>query len=921
MFVIIGSAVFAQTGKISGKVSDGKTGETLIGVTVRIKDTSKGAATDVDGNYSLPGLSAGKYTLVFQYVGYTSKEVSGIDVSNGKSTVLNVILDESAGQNLQEIVIKADFKKESVNALYALQKNSASVSDGISSELIKRSPDKNTSDVLKRVSGATVQDNKFVVIRGLSDRYNTATLDGSSLPSTEPNRKAFSFDIVPSNLVDNLIINKTATPDLPGDFTGGAIQIQTKDIPDQNYVSLSGSLGYNTVSTFKDFYSGQRNTADYFTFDGSNRKLPASFPSTKRIVADGGLSNAQNNAALKSLSQDWNIYNNAALPTQNYQFTIGRVKDFQNNGKKLGAIVSLSYRNAQTTTLNADRDFYTYDYRDNTYKFSSSIGALANFAYTYGKSKITFKNIYNRIFDDVYTYRTGINESTTSDNKFYAFDLIEKSLLKSTVEGNHQLGERNAKLNWSIGFSNVKNDQPDQRKVNYARNIAYVNDPNVPYEANITGIGKENTRLFSTLNENGYNGAVNYALPLKMFAQSATFKAGLSSGYRDRDFNARFIGAEVKTNDPEQLREIRIRPLNTLFGQDLIDQNLYKLGEIGSLTDMYTANAFTNAAYAMLDNKIGSKLRLVWGVRAEKFNLNLKSEDPLRPPIDQDYLDILPSANFTYSLTDKINLRASYYRSIARPEFRELAPFSYYDYEQLAFMDGNSKLKRAQINNADVRFELYPEVGQIFSISAYYKQFKDAIEPLNEDYNSTRTISYFNSKEATVYGLELEMRKSLNFISESDFLKNTTVYTNLSLVKSNAVNPVNSGIKFLEKERPMVGQAPYTVNAGLQHTFLNNKMTFNALYNRVGRRITVVGGSNFGSIWEAPRNVIDLQLGLRTFKNKGEFKLNVGDFLNNYTTLYYDNNANKRYDDNNQDETINRYKLGTNYSLSFSYNF
>lgn len=914
LFAFISVIAFAQTGKISGKVSDKKTGETLIGVSVKIKGTTKGMSTDVDGKYSLTGLANGKYTLMFQYIGYNGKEISEVEVNAGKNTVFDIVLEE-AGQKLKEVVIQGSFKKESVNALYAQQKNSASISDGISSELIKKSPDRNTSDVLKRVSGATIQDNKFVVIRGLGDRYNTAMLDNSALPSTEPNRKAFSFDIVPSNLVDNLIISKTATPDLPGDFTGGAIQITTKDVPDQNFITIGAGVGYNSASTFKDFYSGPRNASDYFGFDNGTKKLPANFPSTKKLAA--GLTYEENIRAIKKLPQDWSIYNMQALPTQNYQFTIGRVKQFKDNNK-LGATVSLTYRNAQSITSDAVRNFYEYNYSDDSYKFSTNIGALANFAYTYGKSKITFKNIYNRIYDDVYTRRTGLNNANGTDNKFFAFDLIQKSLFKSTLEGNHQLGDKNSKINWSLGFSNVLNDQPDQRKINYTKNIVDLDKPEIKYTANITGIGKENTRLFSKLNENGYTGAVNYSLPVNMFKQSSTLKVGLSSGYRDRNFDVRFLGLEVKST--EQTEEIRTRPLNQLFGKDLIETGNYLLKEIPNAGDLYNANAFTNAAYAMLDNKIGEKLRVVWGVRAEKFNLNLKTMDPIgAPPVSQDYLDILPSANFTYSLTEKSNLRASYYRTLARPEFRELAQFQYYDYEQLAFQQGNPNLKRAQINNADVRFEFYPSAGQIFSVSVFYKQFTNAIESLNEDYNSTRTITYFNSKKAQVYGLELEIRKTLDFIAENDFMKKTTAYANLALIKSKVTNPVNSGIKFIESERQMVGQAPYTINAGLQHSFLNDKMNFNVLYNRVGRRIIAAGGSRFPSIWEAPRNVLDLQLGMKVLKNKGELKFNAGDILNNNNTFYYDMNTNKKYDINGPDETINRYKLGSNYSLSFSY--
>lgn len=915
LLVIISAAGFAQgTGKISGTVTDKKTGETLIGVTVKLKGSTKGMATDVDGKYSINGLTGGKYIVVLQYIGYTGKEISEVEVNPARNTILNVILEESNSQNLNEVVIQGSFKKESINALYAQQKNSAAISDGISSELIKRSPDKNTSDVLRRVSGATIQDNKFVVIRGLSDRYNSAMLDGAALPSTEPNRKAFSFDIVPSNLVDNLIINKTATPDLPGDFTGGAIQILTKDIPEQNFITVGFGEGYNTASTFKDFKSGARNATDYFGFDNGNKKLPANFPSTNKIV--NVLSPEANIKALRSLPQDWNIYNMSALPTQNYQFTIGRVKDLKNNAK-IGAIVSLTYRNSQSIYSDVVRDYYDYNYHDDVYKFSTNIGALANFAYTFGKNKITFKNIYNRIYDDQFLSRTGSNQATQSDVKFFAFDLLQKSLFKSTVEGNHQIGERNAKINWSLSFSNILNDQPDQRKVSYTRLFADANNPDVGFGANISTLGKENTRLFSKLNEDSYSAAVNYSLPVNMFSKTATFKAGLTSQYRDRSFDVRFLGLLLRNDDAT----IRERPLNTLFGRDLINENIYKLDEIPNAQDSYSGNSLTNAGYLMLDNKIGDKARLVWGARVEQFNLDLKAKQASLSTVKQNYTDILPSANFTYSLTDKINLRASYYRTLARPEFRELSISSYYDYELLAFQQGNPDLKRSSIDNADIRFELYPSAGQILSVSGFYKKFKNAIETLNSDATSTRTITYFNSDKATVYGIEFELRKSLDFIVNTDFMKNTTAYTNISLVKSTVNNPSGSGLNLKDTKRPMVGQAPYVINAGLQHSFLDNKLTFNALYNKVGRRLAIAGGVVFPAVWEAPRDVVDLQLGMKVLKNKGEIKFNAGDILNQKSTLYYDQNGNKKYDGSPADDTLSSFKYGSNYSLAFSYTF
>jgi TonB-dependent receptor len=908
--------IFAQTtGKIAGKVIDEKTSETLIGATVNIQGTTKGAATDVEGHYSLSGLEPGKYTVLVRYIGYQSKTISDVEVKAGAATPLDITMSASASQALKEVVIRASYKQESLSALYAIQKNSVSISDGISSELIKKSPDRNTSDVLKRVSGTTIQDNKFVVVRGLSDRYNTASLDGAPLPSTEPNRKAFSFDIVPSNLIDNIIISKTASPDLPGDFAGGNVQILTKDIPDQNFVTLGLGYSYNTQSTFKDFNSGFRSAIDYFGFDDASRKLPGNFPTSNQVV-NNQLSPAQNIQAINGLSNDFNIYKSKALPGQNYQLTIGNVKEIGENKNRFGTTIGVTYRNTQTITPDLIQRFDNYDYHNQVNKFSTNVGALANFAYSFGKSKITLKNIYNRIFDDQFTYRTGSNTGTSSsDNHFYAFDLLEKALFKTTLEGEHRLGDKSSKIKWNLGFSNVLNDQPDQKKVNYKQS-----NPGEPYYATVTSLGKENARVFSHLNENIYSGKVDYNLPVNFL--SSTLKVGVNSQYRDRKFNARFLGLVLDQNNTNyDVNALLQRPIQTLFGPNIIKTGIYGLEELSNPTDRYDANSMTNSAYFMLDSKLGENTRIVYGLRAEKFDLKLNTEETniAQPRAELDNLDLLPSVNFTYALTKKANFRASYYRTVARPEFRELAPFAYYDYELLATLQGNPNLKRTVIDNADLRYEFYPSAGQIFSVSAFYKKFTNAIEPVIDDANSSTTISYFNSKSAYVYGFEMEARKSLDFVNGGTFFKNTTAYTNFSFNKSRITNP-DDGVVRLEAHRQLVGQSPYVINAGLTHTEFDNKLSLNLLFNRLGKRIFYAGGERFSSIYEMPRNVLDFQVGYKVLKSKGEIKLSGSDILNQKYNFQYELNG-KPYIPSGTGYTFRAYNLGSNYSLSFNYTF
>ncbi|RZK56739.1 MAG: TonB-dependent receptor, partial [Pedobacter sp.] len=390
LFVVMGATVFAQgTGKISGTVTDKKTGETLIGVSVKVAGTTKAVGTDVEGRYVIGGLASGKYVLEVSYVSYGKKNITDIEVKDGGTTSVNVILEE-ASSTLNQVVITTSVKQESVNTLYAAQKNSVRISSGISADQIRKSPDKNTSEVLKRVSGASIQDGKFLVIRGLSDRYNVAMVNNSLLPSTEPDRRAFSFDIIPSNMIDKIVINKTASPDLPGDFAGGVTQVVTKDIPDNNFINFGITTGYNTQSTFKDFTSNERNSTDFLGFDDGTRSLPSKFP-----VSRGQYNSASTDLRVAYTKLLPNLYAEkiaTALPLQNYQFTWGNVNKFKNEGT-FGSIISLNYRKEQNIR-EAEREAYDginfiNKYQDLNYRYNVALGGLANFSYKIRRNKIS----------------------------------------------------------------------------------------------------------------------------------------------------------------------------------------------------------------------------------------------------------------------------------------------------------------------------------------------------------------------------------------------------------------------------------------------------------------------------------------------------------------------------------------------------
>jgi hypothetical protein len=507
---------YAQSGKITGKVFDAKSSETLVGVSVIIKGTQQmGAVTDIDGNFTIDNVPVGTHTISATYVGYTAKDISEVVVKDKDIVTIDISLSEQATL-ISEVVITATRKQEAISTVLALQKNSVTVSDVMSGEAIRRSPDRNTSEVIRRVSGISIQDNRFPIVRGLSDRYNTALVNGVVLPSTEPDRKAFSFDIFPASLIDNIIVNKAATPEMPGDFAGGLIQLNTKDIPAENFFNAQVSLGVNSQTQGKDFYqSTNRGSTDWLGISDKTRNLPEKFPSAKEFTS---LPSRQQGEISKILPNDWGVSKISVMPNIGVQLSSGFIKklgDNQSFGGVFAVTYSRSYRNyeidrAEYLQLEVLRQFSDRRYNSNVLN-----GFLANFSFNINKNhKISFKNTYNINTDDFTTIRSGqVFEGTTGYTKGALIRYRENQFLTSQLSGDHRLTEGGIKLHWILGYNKISRDLPNQRQITYF-------NPNGTDEAgysalvgnsvNPNGVGK----LYSYLDEKSYIGNIDLAVPL-----------------------------------------------------------------------------------------------------------------------------------------------------------------------------------------------------------------------------------------------------------------------------------------------------------------------------------------------------------------------------------------------------------------------
>ena len=917
LLVFMSAASFAQgTGKISGTVTDIKTGETLIGVTVKIANTVKGSSTDIEGRYLISGLAPGKYTIQATYIGYLTKNITEVEVKANALTPVNIVMGESNSQNLNEVVITSKASQESVNTLYANQKASLSISSGISAELIRRSPDRNTSDVLKRVSGASIQDNKFIIVRGLSDRYNSAMLNNAVLPNTEVDKKAFSFDILPSNLIDNIVVNKTASADIPGDFSGGVVQVTTKDFPDSKFANFSLGGSYNTQSTFKDFQkaTGSKNGA----LGGYNkdRDIPASFPTRANYL---NLPIADRASLSRQFANNWGYEGVKSILGPQFQSNYGTTKRFKDNSQ-FGTVLSLSYRYDERLRKSDQKSYVGQalgdQFSDEVYNFNTNIGALANFAYSWGNNKIALKNIYNRVLENQFTSREGIDDSQSQFLRTADY-VLQRSLISNQLSGNHLLSEvSKIKLDWNLNFANTDRKEPGFKRMEYQH------EDGVPgyTRASIPSSGQASPNFggnfSSKLNENLYGGSFDVTVPVKWFKDSNKIKFGYFGQYRKRDFAARVIGFVRDGNFDTSLLNL---PQDQIFAPANIRENGFVLNDITNGSDAYDAKSLLNAGYVMFDGYVTEKLRIGIGARLESYNQKLNSADNSSNAlvVDTTYVNLLPSANLIYSLTDKASLRLSGSQTVGRPEFREIAPFSFYDFARNATVIGNPNLKQSKTTNVDLGYAVYPSSGQVFSVSAFYKDFELPIEQTLQIGTSGRTFGYANSKSATLYGIEMEFRRPLNFIGEQ--FNNFTFSTNAAYMKSevNVATTINKTGK-----RPLQGQSPYLVNAGLSYlSKTDNASGVSLLFNRIGKRIWAVGNVQDPDVYENPRNVLDLQLSQKFAKSRAEVKLNYSDILNN-KAIYYQkvkgSDPDASFDSKTDNINISD-RFGSTITLTFSY--
>lgn len=934
IFLFLSFTASAQNGTITGKITDASTGQKLTGATVVITANNRKTSSDLDGAYRFSNVAPGTYTIQITYVGYELKEISGVEIKAAAITNFDINLSLSTKNNLEAVVVKTEARKESLSATLNVRRNSPVVSDIISAEQIRRSPDRNVGDVLKRVSGTSIQDNKFVVVRGMNDRYNEALLNGALLPSTEPDRKTFSFDIFPSDIVDNITVVKSALPELPASFAGGLIQVNLKEIPDKSFLNIKGSLGYNSITTGDVFYSdnGGRNLLGQ---DNGSRTIYSGFPTSEEYNT---LPIGEKQQYARSLGNNWGVQSRTAPVNNSYSLSGGFNYKSGNGGyPRFGGIFAISHIENFRFAFN-NVNTYIWDpntpdsnatkapsslFEDSVYTRNILNSGLANFSLRLSPNhKIFFNNLYTVSSTSQTSIRNGISAAIYDDltpYKGYAHYFQSNRFYNAQLGGEHFIPKPKLRIRWLGYYTDFLRNEPNYRQMVYAKR-----DETSPYEAYLststapsTIAGGVRFDWLTTDIDRGVN--VDISKQFTLFDNLQTIKGGFSHHYDKRLRDGRYQTIS-RTNKEGFDNNLLFLDVNNIFNSENFNGKTgFILNDINQPQWFYYDGSIRNtAAYLMLDNKFTEKLRLAWGVRMEDYRNIVNSFDGNGIPVtvDSSFFNLLPSANLVYNVLPKANLRLSFSQTVVRPQYRELAAGLFYDFFQNTTFFG-SALTQTKIDNYEIRWEQFFNNSQYYSVSVYYKKFRDAIEQaLTLSGTLTRSATWFNVPEANNYGIEFEFRKNFDFLGEA--FKNLYFYTNASFIRSR-VDTRNIGLGLDSTARPLQGQSPYIVNMSLQYSHQSSGLNFSVMYNQVGDRIIFVGGIQDATIWERPHALVDFKVS-KTFMKNGLVEFTLGDILNGDDFWFWDLNDNKTFN-KEIDPAIQSQSFGLNASLSVSYRF
>lgn len=843
----------SPTGRIVGRVIDGRTGEGLVNAGVQVVGTTSGVQSGIDGRYALTSVAAGTITLHVRRLGYAPKTVTGILLSSGETLEQNVALDP-ASVALEAAVVTAAAERGTVSEVLDQQRTSTNVVNSITREQIARSPDGDAAQAMQRVSGVTVQDGKYVFVRGLGERYTTTSLNGARLPSAEPERRVVPLDLFPSALIQSVTTVKNFTADQPGDFSGAQVDIRTREFPARRQTHLSVATGTNS-RTRSDLILPPLLPGDRFALSSSRREVPALVLHQGNFTSTPAQSEV--NEMINSFRNTWVPRGRSPEPASSLSLSSG--SGFTLFGNSAGYVASLSYSRAQEVRdeevrgyaeVGGDGEARQSDvYSGSTGRASVLWGGLLNGSSMLGsRVRVYTNNTYNRTADAEARSEVGYNENLGQTLQIDRLRYVERSVYSTQVGGEAQFRDRST-FGASFTTAGVRRLEPDRTE--FVRVLPQ--DGGASYWLNAA---EGAVKTFGDLEERSYNTAADLTIGFGSYDRPRALKVGGVYRYTERQAVNRVYSLQA----PSLPLESRRLPAEEIFdGRFSNPADAYFRIQPLSQGGSYDAQEELGAGYAQLEWSLTDRLRTIAGARVEHNVLRLDAEPTVGQPLRvlPKYTDLLPSLVVNYQLTARQNLRVSASQTLARPEYRELAEVQYRDVIGGENVIGNSELRRTLIRNADVRWEWYPRSGEVLSIGAFAKQFADPIERVFLATSGTRLTTFLNAESARTVGLEMDVRTDLDRVW--DRLAAVTLFSNVTVMDSRVrIGENRFGVP--DAGRAMVGQAPYVLNAGLTYASAGGRSSATVLFNQVGRRIVTVSDNALPVVYERPRGVLDVSL-------------------------------------------------------------
>jgi len=869
LFLGLPAATQAQDqGRIVGRVLNGQTAEPLVSVQVYISDGALGSLSALDGRYVIRNVPAGTYRVTAQLIGYATKTVTDVVVSAGQSATLDITL-ESQAVMLEEITVTSTAERGTNTALMTERRLSVVVSDAIGEEQISRSPDGDAAAALKRVPGLSVVDGKYAYVRGLGERYSSTTLNGAPLASPEPDKKVIPLDVIPSELLSSIVTSKSYSPDQPGDYAGGLVQLRTRDFPSNRILSVSASGGWNSVSTFQQGLGYAGGGHDFLGFDDGTRDMPAVIPRNQRVSRSNFSQDALQDMG-RAFQGDWGP-TPRDLPI-NGGLSLSYGDDFDlSDTQRLGFIASANYASDYSVRANmVERVFAAsgaadpeVDYNGALADRAVTLGGLVNITYQPAPShQLKLATVYNHVSNDVSREFVGFNLDSNTDQRNSRIQFLEQTLLNSQLEGEHRLGfVGGATLNWRGAYTQASRYEPSTRESLY-REFAgdFLWDDFI----------QSGSVFHQDMVDDGFNGGGSLKLPFEVRDAPASIAVGGSFERKDRGAYTRRFRFRPQSGGIVD-SSVRLLSPNELFGGDgaYIAPDGFEIQEATFRTDNYDAVQNIDAAYAMLDFELLDGFRVSGGARIERSLQTVTPKDlwdtglPGVEGAELESTDVLPAFNATLALNGTMNLRGSASRTLARAQLRELAPFSFADYAGGYLVVGNPLLQGTRISNFDLRYEWFRTPQSVFAVSGFYKRFEAPIEVAVLP-SSELIKTWVNGASGDDYGVELEMRSDLGRLGGP--FTDVTLNGNLTLITSSVatggvidVYLPGTGASQLalgSRDRPLQGQSPYVVNVGLTWAPLGGASA-SVLFNRFGERIDAVAAEGLPDIYESARNQLD----------------------------------------------------------------